>query len=380
MTFGETFGIQWKDAVRGVAWKAAARGIVARVATAALAMVAMAGAMAAPPASTSTGKPLTLQAQGSFFVGGREVRSDTLSTAPGRGAEGTITVDQMYVSYQIPPRARRYSITLIHGCCLTGKTWETTPDGRMGWQEYFVRKGYATYTIDQVARGRSAFDPSAINSVKMGKTAPDTLPALFAAGHEEAWTVFRFGPEYPKPYPNLAFPLEAQAELWKQLVPDWFAALPSPNPTVPNLSTLARQLRGTILMSHSQGGVYPFQTAAISAEGIAGIVAIEPTVCPAATGDLKPYTRLPILVVYGDNVEIAPRWAPRLQKCREFIDAVAKAGGNARLVELPQVGFRGNSHMLMQDRNSLKVADWLLDWIDRNIEKQPRPRTAGSAG
>jgi hypothetical protein len=30
----------------------------------------------------------------------------------------------------------------------------------------------------------------------------------------------------------------------------------------------------------------------------------------------------------------------------------------------------GNSHMLMQDKNSLEVADWLLAWIDRNIEHQ----------
>jgi hypothetical protein len=350
-------------------WRDRARGAVMAVAlwiTAGIAPAMAAGPSRPEPAA----KPLTIQAQGSFFVGGRDVHSDTLSTAPGRGAVGTITVYQMYVSYQLPLHPRRYPITLIHGCCLTAKSWETTPDGRMGWQDYFVRKGFSTYTVDQVARGRSAFDPSAINSVKMGKTAPDTLPTLFAAGHEEAWTVFRFGPEYPKPYPNLQFPLSAQAELWKQLVPDWFAALPSPNPTVPNLSKLAQQLHGTVLMSHSQGGVYPFQAAAISTQGIAGIVAIEPTVCPSPSGDLSPYTKIPILVVYGDNVEIAPRWAPRLKKCRDFIDAVARAGGRATLVELPQVGFKGNSHMLMQDKNNLQIADWLLAWIDRNIEKK----------
>jgi hypothetical protein len=315
-------------------------------------------------------KPLTIQEQGSFFVGGRDIRSDSLSTAPGRGADGTITVDQMYVSYQLPVHPRRYPITLIHGCCLTGKTWETTPDGRMGWQEYFVRKGYGTYVIDQVSRGRSASDPSAINRVKMGKASADTLPALFAAGHEEAWAIFRFGPEYPETYPGMQFPLQAQAELWKQLVPDWFAALPSPNPTVPNLSALARKLRGTILMSHSQGGVYPFQAAALSTEGIAGIVAIEPTVCPGATSDMQPYIRIPILVLYGDNVDKSPRWAPRLEKCRAFIDAVGKAGGKAQLVLLPEVGFHGNTHMLMQDRNSIQVADWVLGWISRNIERR----------
>src|SRR5476649_406566 len=117
--------------------------------------------------------PLTIARQGSFFVGGRDVKSDTLSVLPAYAASGTITVDQMYVRYQVPASAAGVPITLIHGCCLTGKTWETTPDGRMGWDEYFVRQGFPTYVIDQVSRGRSAADPSIINSVKAGKTPVD---------------------------------------------------------------------------------------------------------------------------------------------------------------------------------------------------------------
>ncbi len=115
--------------------------------------------------------PLIIARQGSFFVGGRDVKSDTLSTLPAYAASGTITVDQMYVRYQIPVGVPKTPITLIHGCCLTGKTWETTPDGRMGWDEYFVRRGHPTYVIDQVWRGRSAADPSAINAVRSGKAA-----------------------------------------------------------------------------------------------------------------------------------------------------------------------------------------------------------------
>ena len=74
------------------------------------------------------------------------------------------------VAAKIPAGAGHTPVTLIHGCCLTGKTWETTPDGRMGWDEYFVRQGFPTYVIDQVARGRSATDPSTFNSIKLGKT------------------------------------------------------------------------------------------------------------------------------------------------------------------------------------------------------------------
>jgi len=304
-------------------------------------------------------EPLVIEQQGSFFVGGRNVKSETLSTLPAYAPVGTITVDQMYVHYQIPVAAKRLPVTLIHGCCLTGKTWETTPDGRMGWDEYFVRKGHPTYVIDQVARGRSAVDPSLVNGVKLGKASLDKTPPVFSAGQEAAWAIFRFGPEYPKVFPGMQFPLEAQEEFWKQMVSDWSATLPTPNPTVPALSVLAKKLNGTILISHSQSGIYPFQTAALDTTGIAGIVSIEPGGCPPATDDLAPYLKMPILVLFGDYVDQSSRWAPRLKVCREFVEAVRLRGGKTELVVLPEIGIKGNSHMLMQDRNSLEIADWL---------------------
>ena len=344
------------------------------VAGAAAGLTAMASAMptAAQQAARPAPGPLTIEQQGSFFVGGRDVRSDTLSTLPAYAPSGTITVDQVYVRYQVPADAgRRWPITLVHGCCLTGKTWETTPDGRMGWDEFFVRKGHPTYVVDQAWRGRSAASPAVINAVKTGKAPAEELPTVFAAGREPAWAIFRFGPEHPQVFPGMLFPLEAQGEFWKQMVPDWLASLPTPNPTVPALSELAVRLGGTVLVSHSQSGIYPFQTAALSRQGIAGIVSIEPGACPAADGDLKPYAGLPILVLFGDYVDQSPRWAPRLKACREFVAAANAAGGKAELVLLPEAGMRGNSHMLMQDTNSLEIADWLAGWIDSRVGQRP---------
>lgn len=338
----------------------------------ALSVVLPAHAQPAPPPPAAPMGPLVLDSEGSFFVGGRDVHATTLSTLPAYAAEGTISVDQMYVHYQIPAAAGRHMpITLIHGCCLTGKTWETTPDGRMGWDEYFVRKGYPTYVIDQAWRGRSAGNPAAINAVKLGQTPPDDLPTVFSAGHEAAWAIFRFGARYPDVFPGLQFPLEAQSEFWKQMVPDWLASLPTPNPTVPALSELAGRLHGTVLMSHSQSGIYPFQTAVLSRDGIAGIVAIEPGACPAATDSMVPFAGLPILVLFGDYVDLSPRWAPRLAACRDFVRAANLAGGKAALVLLPDIGIHGNSHMLMQDRNNRQIADWLLGWIDEHVGSRP---------
>jgi hypothetical protein len=91
------------------------------------------------------------------------------------------------------------------------------------------------------------------------------------AGQEAAWAIFRFGPEYPKVFDGMQFPLEAQEECWNQMVPDWLATLPTPNPTVPALSQLPAKLNSAILISHSQSGVCPFHTAALSSKGIAGM-------------------------------------------------------------------------------------------------------------
>lgn len=322
-------------------------------------------AVALDPQALST--PLSIAKQGSFFVGGRDIQSDTLSTLPAYAKTGTITVDQMYTRYQIPTSAKNVSLVLIHGCCLTGKTWESTPDGRMGWDEYFVRRGYPTYVIDQSGRGRSAVNATAMNATKLGQATPEQLPVVFAASHESAWVIFRFGPQYPKVFEGQQFPVASQKELWQQMVPDWLNAMPTPNPTVPALSQLSKQLKKTVLMSHSQSGIYPFQTAALDTSGIAGIVSIEPGACPAATGNLTPYTKMPVLVLFGDYVELAPRWAPRLVACRAFVKKVNEAGGRAELLVLPEIGIKGNTHMLMQDLNSIQIADLMGSWIEQRV-------------
>ncbi len=84
-------------------------------------------------------KPLVLASQGSFFVGGEKKALPAPPALPGgRGGfgGGDVTVNQMYVQYQVPPNGNRHvPVVMVHGCCLSSKTWETTPDGRMGWDE-----------------------------------------------------------------------------------------------------------------------------------------------------------------------------------------------------------------------------------------------------
>ncbi len=78
------------------------------------------------------------------------------------------------------------------------------PDGRMGWNEYFVRKNRSVCLADQVARARSGFDATIINSVKSGAVPPGQLPNVLMASHQVAQTVFRFGPAFRHPISRMS--------------------------------------------------------------------------------------------------------------------------------------------------------------------------------
>jgi hypothetical protein len=175
------------------------------------------------PDENSTRPPLVIKAQGSFFIDGRTVHSDALSGTPFPGFpnEGDITVDQMYVRYQIPAGAGRHvPVVLLHGCCLSGKTYETTPDGRMGWDEYFLRKGRAVYVPDQSSRARSGFNGTVYNEVKLGKRPASSLPSIFMASHQISWLIFRFGPRFGTAFSDEKFPIQAVSGLYQQEIPD----------------------------------------------------------------------------------------------------------------------------------------------------------------
>lgn len=321
-----------------------------------------------------SGSALVIEEQGSFFVGGKDVKSDSLAAGTAFPPSGTITTHQMYVRYQKPPRAK-LPVVLIHGCCLTGKTWESTPDGRAGWDELFVRAGYPTYVVDQVARGRSAANTSNVIAAKTGAQPVSAIDAVFFASHEAAWEIFRFGPKYPQRHPDSQFPLDHVGEFWKQMVPDWNFSLGSvdvqmgtANPTIGNLASLTRLIGPSVLVGHSQSGIYPFNVARVHKQGVAAIVALEPAFCPAPGDSMDAFRNIPILMVWGEHNDKSAFWAPRLRACNEFADAARRAGVPIQVVMLSEVGFAGASHMLMQDRNSDSIAQWLVSWLSKAVK------------
>ena len=149
--------------------------------------------------------PLVLKAQGSFFVGGESVEQ-TQGELGNLGPGGHISVNQMYVRFMVPQDgAGNVSVVLVHGATLTGKSWETTPDGRMGWDEYFVRQGSPVYVPDQVGRGRSGFNQAVFNDVRAGSTPPANQPAWLRFSDEGVWSNFRIGQTAGQPFPDTSF-------------------------------------------------------------------------------------------------------------------------------------------------------------------------------
>jgi pimeloyl-ACP methyl ester carboxylesterase len=348
------------------------------VAVAVATIVAPHGAAAQALADVkSPDTPLVLKAQGSFYVGGESVEQ-TQGQLGNLGPGGHITINQMYVRFMVPQGGDgNVPVVMLHGATLTGKSWETTPDGRMGWDEYFVRKGHPVYVPDQVGRGRSGFNQAVLNDVRAGAATADKLPPWLRFSDEVVWPNFRFGAKPGAPFADTQFPVSAVGELSKQAVPDISFGLPQPNPNWRALAELAGQLKGAVLMGHSQSGSFPLEAALLNPTAAKGLVLVEPGRCPEYTADqIKTLATVPILVVFGDyrdtptGLSTLPSWQQRYEMCQAMIGRVKAAGGRAEMLAPPDRGIKGNSHMIMQDRNHLQIADLILQWMGAHVGKK----------
>ena len=201
----------------------------------ALLFVALAaGAAAQSQPKRMMGGPVTLEDQGSFFVGGVAKITDYAAVPvapPGQQAPPPtpqqITIGQMYVQYQIPAKrsAPGWPVIMVHGSTHTGAALESTPDGREGWYPYFVRKGVSTYVVDQSGRGRSGFDQSVLHEAEArllagdSKGAAELIPNFGRITDNGAWTAW-FGHLVPA----------GSTVLTGTLIPHGAAGDPQPNP------------------------------------------------------------------------------------------------------------------------------------------------------
>ena len=149
--------------------------------------------------SISVQGPMSIREQGSFAIGGTVITSPGAydPEAPFSFAGQTLHGDHAYVFYQIPVNPRQLPLVFLHGLGQFSKTWESTPDGREGFQNIFLRCGFATYLIDEPRRGAAGQStlPTQIN--------PMTADQMF-------FRAFRLG-IWPDFFPGVQFPQDQES-------------------------------------------------------------------------------------------------------------------------------------------------------------------------
>jgi len=343
---------------------------MSRLITAALA----AALLSATPARAE--EPITLRDMGSFHVGGRLVEisgkpvKEVTFTPGGVPAKidpnGTYQVEQMYVQYFLPANERgAYPLLMWHGGGLTGVTYETTPDGREGWLNYFLRKGFSVYNSDAVERGRSGW--AQYPDIFKGE------PVFLTTANP--WERFRIGdgPYDPDPakrklMPGSQFPNEGYENFVKQGVPRWTT---TDDATIAAYIAEVDRVCPCIILFHSQAGTFGFKVAQARPDKVKALIAVEPAGAgdPAKVGALK---NIPTLFVYGDYIERDSRWPKMRANGIAFADAMKAAGASVDVVDLPKAGITGNTHMMMMDKNNLVVAGLIQTWLEgKGLVKKP---------
>src|SRR5581483_7335055 len=352
--------------------------------------------------------PLSIAKQGNFYVGGKYVAT--------KG--DTPMVGQAYVQFQIPARqTHAYPIVMIHGGSQTGSGWISTPDGRDGWATYFLRRGYAVYIVDQVARGRSPYIAEVYGASK-SQTREYSMQRFSSIEKYNLWPQAKLHTQWPggiepgdpalDSYIASGVPSMENREMQSKMNVDAFAAL-------------LDRIGPSIVFVHSQSGQYGWPLAQARPALVKALVAAEPSGPPVHDIDfpgengefyrdvakLKRFGPTDIPLAYDPSVtDQSPLEfvrqeksdAPDLVRCwrqkepaRKLVAVgdrpilvlgteasfyapynhctvgyLKQAGVDVSFVKLADVGIHGNGHMMMMEKNSDAIAAVIDGWLDKN--------------
>ena len=133
------------------------------------------------------------------------------------------------------------------------------------------------------------------------------------------------------------------------------------------LVALLDKIGPSMVMVHSQSGTYGTQTALARPDLVKALISVEGrSGCNLSADQARTMTRLAWLNVAGDH-----NWNGD-EECRKAVAQVANLGGKSAFLATYEKGVRGNTHMMMMDTNNLQVADWILEWIEKNTTRMPR--------
>jgi hypothetical protein len=332
-------------------------------------------------ATDADARQLVIRDQGGRPFGGKVV---------GDAAAGSIHCDHGYVEWQIPRNERRLAMVMVHAS--STKTWDTTFDGREGFRNIFLGRGFPVYMTDLPRTGRA------------GQGCAETAYRPRADNDQASFTTWRLGlwlPGDPTPdfYPGVQFPTNkpsALNEFFRIQYPE-FNAPENEQVETDALAVLLTEIGPSIVLTHSSTGIRGWITATKS-PAVAAIVSYEPGAVIFPEGEVPPpipradgmrvpagnavplsafmtLTKMPIQIVWGDYIpselsttNVGPRLTLdnrriNVVRAKLFVDAINRHGGNAKNVMLPEIGVRGNTHFPMLDLNNVRIADLLSAFL-----------------
>ena len=339
--------------------------------------------VACQQAKQENGQALVIEKQGWFAVGGQVIQREGEfdpkafnSWTEVDEAGQTLHCDHAMVHFQVPQGAKQVPMVFVHGFGGSGLCWEATGDPEQeGFSTLMQRRGYSTYVMDLLGRGRAS---RTSQTVEVKPQAAEQF--WFGIWRGGIWPNFNEGVQFRK-----------DEEYLKQFFSQGVPNLSDGSQDIPAINALLEKLpQGAILTTHSAGGIPGWMVAAGN-DRVKAVVAYEPggyvfpesempEPIPGLTGGcpmipvpmeaFEALTKVPIVIYMGDFIPEEPsenlgdeNWRVRLIGARKFVEAIEKHGGKATLVELPKIGIKGNTHMLFQDLNNAELADVLVKWL-----------------
>lgn len=269
-------------------------------------------------------------------------------------------------------------LVFLHGIHQASKTWESTPDGREGFQNIFLRRGFSTYNMTHPRRGNA------------GRSQEKAL--VEPVFDEQMWyTKWRIG-VYPDYFEGVQFPKDKESleQFFRQITPN--TGPMDFEVETDAIAALFDKLGGAIMVAHSRGVMQTWKVIP-KTNNIKAVVAFEgggffsfPNDEPHPDVDVdegieyimvspdtfERFTRIPMLLVYGDNIPETKSdisaldiWRIRLRLAKLWAEAVNRHGGDVTIVHLPEIGIYGNTHFPMSDLNNTKIAEIMAKWLER---------------
>ena len=365
-------------------------------ATAVLGLLLCQSPALAQTSDQGTKDPIVIAKQGNFFVHGHYSPSGEV-------------VGQMYVEYQIPKdQKHRYPMVFIHGGGQIGAGWWQTPDGREGWAQYFLRRGYAVYVVDVPGRGRSAYnsalgplnDPSNTLRAQQLWAAHERFDLWPAADLHTRWV----GTPEPED-PTFDQFMRSQSDA---------VAQDQEERTMRAMVRLLDRIGPSILVPHSQPGMASFRIADRRPNKVKAILQLEPggppvfgfaplfgpvpiawgltqgpiTYSPAVSDPSElSFEQVPITDPYVEScwVQTEPaRQLPNLQGIPILLLTsesgyntlwdpcthayLEQAGVETTWIRLEELGIHGNGHFYFIEENSDQVAGVVHNWLETHVQ------------